>query len=43
MNPVLKLLLDALMSYVKSHPDDIEKLIEMTVKSIIKNSTPSTP
>lgn len=39
MNPVLKLLLDALMNYVKTHPDEVEKLIEMIVKAIINHST----
>lgn len=35
MNPVLKMLLDALMKYLQNHPEDVEKLVELIVKAII--------
>lgn len=37
MNPVLQILIDALIKYVKTHPEEVEKLVEMIVKAIISH------
>lgn len=37
MNPVLQILIDALLKYVKTHPEEVEKIIEMIVKAVLKH------
>lgn len=36
MNPILKLILDALMKYVEAHPDQIEILVKALIDKIVE-------
>lgn len=36
MNPVVKMLLDALMKYIQTHPEEVEKLVQLAIEALIK-------
>jgi hypothetical protein len=36
MNPILKLIIDALVKYLNDHPDQVKILIEAALDSIVK-------
>lgn len=43
MNPILKMLLDAVVKYIQTHPDEMEKLVEYLIKMFLKWLEEHTP